>query len=511
MYSASSVANPDKQWGESIQLEARTLSNEILSDIDQLAIKDLLDEARDDLFSLDTEIARLQAMHDHLLERRLQSVGRIERLKVGIAPQKKVPPELLSRIFVSCTGVFGVVPVRNKGILPLWTIVQVCSRWRDIATAEPLLWNRLDFNWGDLLLPPLIDLAHDVLSCRGGQGIVTLEANPSSEDEWETILHLISTYPSRLRNLKVTGGGALPKSFSTPLELFDHIESLDITIGQQSNNSPYSSPMKAFSVARSLRTAMISTLRGNALSTWPIALLLPWSQLTSLVINGMPFPILSLVFSRCVHLITCEVNDGWSSPPSQVANGTGPIIMNDLQSLSINQGSPEHFRNFISCLVLPRLKALGLYTWLGGWPHDEILNLISRSACALETFKTNFSVPEEQIVRLMEAMPGLTCFETYNTEHTILDSTLDTIVMEGLCPKLRILWGWKVISIRSFWEFLRRRGEFFHSNSYEGIQEVMLWMERKDLIRDTEYLAEILPEFKRNGKCFIVDSVIDLI
>lgn len=322
--------------------------------------------------------------------------------------------------------------------------------------------------------------------------------SPNCEEEWDTTLNLISTYPSRLRNLNFLSGVVQPKSFSTPLELFDNTESLDITIEKQSDGT--TPPLHAFSVARSLRTVTIRAL-DNVFSTWPISLLLSWSQLTELAINGVPFPILPLILSQCVHLISCYINILWAST-IQMYHGTNSIIMPDLQILFIGQDNDEDLCGFMEHLILPKLKTFRLYTRSGKLPYDEVLKLVSHSACTLETFFTNYSVSEGQLVSLMKAMPELTCFETLNNEYAISVSTLDTIVIDGLCLKLRILRGWKVASIEFFWEFLQRQGEA--SSPYGGIQEVKLRMEQEHLLRDKEFLAAILPEFETNGRRLIV-------
>jgi hypothetical protein len=182
-------------------IEAQAFSNEIRSDSDRQAIHGMLVEEVNNLASLERDTVRLQEVLDNLQERRKQSTGRIARLRVGIAPHKQVPPEilLLSKIFVFCADRY-VDPTLSYKRSSIWAIAHVCSRWKQIALEEPLLPRRLRSE-SYFVLQAIVDLTHDIISRRGGQSAIQLIAAPASERDWETILLLISTYPSQRQEL----------------------------------------------------------------------------------------------------------------------------------------------------------------------------------------------------------------------------------------------------------------------------------------------------------------------
>jgi hypothetical protein len=128
----------DQKWAARIRLEVRAPSSENLPDITQQAILDLLVEEHNHSYSLDANISRLHATFSNL--RKLQSQNR-------------------------CSGI-GCVPAQS------------------FPTKQ------------------IVGLAHDMISNRDKQGVIELSAMPSGAKDWEKVLHLIATYPSRFRKIR---------------------------------------------------------------------------------------------------------------------------------------------------------------------------------------------------------------------------------------------------------------------------------------------------------------------
>lgn len=177
-------------------------TNEILSIQDPGIICELLSKAQGDIDSLDANISSLETALEGLKERRALSVEQMMRLRVGISSQKKLPPEMLAKIFVECAdNQEQEVPIPRQHTPCIgWDLGHVCTRWRGIARTIPLLWAKINVSLrnGNNSSPAAFHLLHDILSNCGGQGRVQLKINPATPSDWATLLGLIAAYSSRL-------------------------------------------------------------------------------------------------------------------------------------------------------------------------------------------------------------------------------------------------------------------------------------------------------------------------
>jgi F-box-like len=98
-------------------------------------IHDTISSAQADISQLDGEIHRLQALLDGLIHKRdtLQTYTRSHTAL--IAPIGRLPPEILSEIFLHCRD----PKKRRLDKVPL-SLGSVCSRWRTIALSTAQLW-----------------------------------------------------------------------------------------------------------------------------------------------------------------------------------------------------------------------------------------------------------------------------------------------------------------------------------------------------------------------------------
>jgi len=111
----------------------------IASESQAQMICDTISVAQADISRLDGEITRLNAVLDGLTRKRdaLQTYTHLHTALV--APIRRLPPEVLSEIFLCYNDENNVLYIRlNK--VPL-LVGGVCSRWRTIALSTPRLWN----------------------------------------------------------------------------------------------------------------------------------------------------------------------------------------------------------------------------------------------------------------------------------------------------------------------------------------------------------------------------------
>jgi len=91
----------------------------------------------------DTEIPRIRSSTpSSLLFLRDVRHARVSTFRAALASHKKVPPELLVKIFLdTCPSHPNSLPPHSR--TRPWAISQVCARWRKVALNEPHLWGNL--------------------------------------------------------------------------------------------------------------------------------------------------------------------------------------------------------------------------------------------------------------------------------------------------------------------------------------------------------------------------------
>ncbi|KAJ6616453.1 hypothetical protein B0H10DRAFT_1799506, partial [Mycena sp. CBHHK59/15] len=105
-------------------------------------IQGLLSEAHADLSQLDAQVLHTASVLAYLRARQLQRRREVDSLASVLSPIRRVPPEILSEIFLCCLA----NGLASKGYLstdssevPL-VLGRVSSTWRAITLATPSLW-----------------------------------------------------------------------------------------------------------------------------------------------------------------------------------------------------------------------------------------------------------------------------------------------------------------------------------------------------------------------------------
>lgn len=492
-------------------------SNALLSSVDQDIVRELLAEAWKRIDGLDTEVSALQAAITTLRHRRATEMGHIKALHTGIAPHKKLPSELLAKIFVhsleyddaeweASMGIAG--PTRMR-----WALGQICSRWREIVLAEPLLWNRVATFHSDPCSERSMDLVRHVCSHHGGQGKIDLIMWLRHHADWEALLELVSTYPSRIRGLRLmvmdSSHPPSPQDLELPVEAFNLLESLTILDYSGSGFGgiahTYDIPTTAFSLARDLRKVTLFLRNESAImpavsSSQPLRIILPWTQLTDLTIIAISPSACLGIFKQSVQLVnlTVKFSPGKDNHPSP----SSFISLPHLRSFSatLNKTHISDFKFFLDALILPALKNIKLGDLgVSFWPQQNVLNLLTRSGNGVESFdQSNLATPGSDVVALMRAMPQLTKF-VIHTENGIPEAAFATMNSEKLALKLRIF-RVKVSSIRSALEFLANRWVRDEHGRYEGIRDARFYIQKRLLAPDEEYLKGVLPHLQQHGR-----------
>ncbi|RXW19767.1 hypothetical protein EST38_g6092 [Candolleomyces aberdarensis] len=118
------------------------------SDVEIPLIKALIQQNIDIIGSIDKEIKEAEDSLAALKARRKANKIFIRKHQALIAPIKRLPPDILSTVFLACLPFIECTEAAMTCNHPAVVISQVCRHWRQLAFDTPLLWSKIQ-----LILP----------------------------------------------------------------------------------------------------------------------------------------------------------------------------------------------------------------------------------------------------------------------------------------------------------------------------------------------------------------------
>ncbi|KAK0226769.1 hypothetical protein EDD85DRAFT_855567 [Armillaria nabsnona] len=116
------------------------------------ALFDIIQNSKDILVDLDSRISEAQDILYQLITERTQATANLRDAKSLLHPIRRLPDELLRRLFTTCTPspedcVYDTRywDALDENTEP-WTLSQTCQRWRRIALDTSRLWSRIDLD-----------------------------------------------------------------------------------------------------------------------------------------------------------------------------------------------------------------------------------------------------------------------------------------------------------------------------------------------------------------------------
>ncbi|KAL1659042.1 hypothetical protein GGF50DRAFT_36321, partial [Schizophyllum commune] len=160
---------------------------------------------------------------------------------------------------------------------------------------------------------------------------------------------------------------------------------------------------------------------------------LPWTQLTSLAVQGWGVDDVIKCITDCTALERLAVHDVLDD-----ANGSGSDRIDKhlthpiLRALHLTSDSwAVRTASLLNRLTLPSLEEFHIAFWrenLRQWPQLEFLNLLSRSGCSLSTLALHrVGLTIEELTEVLRAVPELTSLSFEDTRSAMDDTTFDWI------------------------------------------------------------------------------------
>ncbi|KAK0436268.1 hypothetical protein EV421DRAFT_1132741 [Armillaria borealis] len=106
-----------------------------------------LSKAPSRIAELDSLIHATTSLLDYLTKDRSQALANQADAKKILSPSRRLPPEVLTEIFIRCWSLYGRTgPPLDPRAVP-WSLTHVCRKWREVAIATPEIWSsiHLDF------------------------------------------------------------------------------------------------------------------------------------------------------------------------------------------------------------------------------------------------------------------------------------------------------------------------------------------------------------------------------
>jgi hypothetical protein len=362
-------------------------SHYIPSDVETRQIRGLISLDEQEALRIDGEIAAAQAII-HQLRHQCEEVDTTLAIRrASISPLRRLPPEILGYIFF-----LTVPPIRylrpNSCASPL-ILREICKAWKAIAESTSNLWSsiNLDFSHNEVDAQ-LSDGAQGWL-LRSSRHLIDIQIifpryslaadqAPNLDQFFEMLMPFVIRWRYVSLRMSLDMMQRLLGCHAPPLPM---LHSLELCLSSDAVNVP------TVSLANSATALHHIILRKQIAGSK--SLVLPWHQLTRLVMKGLPASNMSV--ARCTAIIRKCPRLEYASlklPSYAAASASHPTTHLQLSQIVVT-GSCRLVSELLDNLTLPALCRLTMDfggAQADGWirhilPH--LTSFISRSACPI--------------------------------------------------------------------------------------------------------------------------------
>ncbi|KAJ7639714.1 hypothetical protein DFH06DRAFT_1217681 [Mycena polygramma] len=292
-----------------------------------------------------------------------------------IYPVLTLPNEIVSEIFVHFLPVYPERP-RKTGLLSPVLLCQICRAWREIALSTPALWRAVGvFPPKDMtstkLEAELRALETWLTRSRSCPLSIKIESAIFGHRVLPPFIEAIVLHSARWEHMKLFGPLAYLRSIEGPLPL---LRSLTIGFSTQMGHAP----VIVFHKAPLLRKLTLSLYLDHYTS------MIPWSQLTVLIIHIIQPHECGLILNLTPRLVQCRLIVGESTEQTHTPQPPITLLHLEMLVLHVRYAHGEADGLFDS-LTLPALRRLQVSaSLLQPGPVASLRALMSRSVCPLQ-------------------------------------------------------------------------------------------------------------------------------
>ncbi|KAJ7178163.1 hypothetical protein C8R46DRAFT_1346390 [Mycena filopes] len=349
--------------------------------------------------------ARLQALDSERSLRSQNAVKKLleteqdllyDRLSAYIYPVLTLPPEIVSEIFVHFLPVYPRRAPRKGRYSPV-VLTQICRLWREIAVSTPRLWRtfKIFLRWSADDDADQVRALERSGSCPLSVHLASLATEPAPP-----ILHKLMAHKNRWEHLKLAVYTPNLSAIVGPFPLLHTLTAVVWLMGRQA----ITHRSTAFRDAPLLRRVTLAGYEEIFRD------MLPWAQLTVLVIEHIAETQCLRILALAPHLVYCDLTlrlVGENDAPSHVS-------LTQLKTLkfrtSVYHPHPTMLATF--SLQVPALQRLHIYeALLTPDPVVTLRTLLLRWNCSPQEIRIAF--PEHSIDIYSEALPSVLISSTH--------------------------------------------------------------------------------------------------
>ncbi|KAH0833008.1 hypothetical protein J3R83DRAFT_11991 [Lanmaoa asiatica] len=382
-------------------------------------VRSLLAEPKAELDAVEEDITRLQARLADIQRRKCELTSYVEDLGALLSPIKRMPPEIMARVFDFC----GDVHVRGPHCEPSrrapLLLGSVCRSWRALSLALPRLWTAL---YLDLPTSGMLDKQEEILHAW----IQRSRPFPISLWLWNDFLtdDVPATFLRRLGRIIAENADRWRAIFvhfpaaTRDWDCFSTLVWFQMPALEELEISPQCTPWAPFRPEFLPRLKELQIPAGAMPDSHRT---LPWTQLTQLTLRGgyRPADIEELlgILTRApllthlhVEITQYKCETKWDCAQERISMP----CLTTLVLVTINNHE-ECINHFMDALTTPMLRDFQLLTrvWdtssmTTSWCHESFLALLVRSKCSLNHFTlTAVNITSAELRQVMEHCPSL--------------------------------------------------------------------------------------------------------
>ncbi|KAJ7113020.1 hypothetical protein C8R44DRAFT_797078 [Mycena epipterygia] len=309
------------------------------------------------------------------------------RLDAHFYPVLTLPDEIVSEIFRGTLPEYPLSPP-IYGLLSPTSLSQICHQWREIALSTPMLWRAMSFTVPEGIsleanvLPRrilhLLDVLKTGLSRSGSCPLSIQLDHPTQKTPLSPFLQVLLPHFTRVEHLQIS------HTLDPAEDPFGGIE-LALPLLRSLKFRCYfrngvSSPITAFLQAPRLHTVILTDMRSQKI-------VLPWGQLTTLVLESIYSPECVAILEHAVSLVHCRIVVANRSVRPGGLTPTRPLAhLESLELVPLFAYMPhDAVAPVLNALTLPALRKLKIQEDHKAGFIDVIAAFLSRSGCILET------------------------------------------------------------------------------------------------------------------------------
>jgi hypothetical protein len=306
-------------------------------------VRDTISTAQARISHVDSEIARLMDSVEDLQHRRSALLTYTQNHTVLIAPIRRLPPEILSYIFIQCRDIRWLDPEAcflpprlDKTPLLLGTI---CSRWRSISLSTPRLWASFSLNIRPKYLKAHVELAKIWFARSGTCPLsIRLRSDLSFQNNMQRLIQVFLLHCERWYDVHLSLPLPVMRALSPARHRLPKLQKLRIDL-----STPH--VIDIFEHAPQLRSFYVPLVFASPM------IKVPWEQLQYCHMGGFVGDCLELL-RLTPNLEECSVVMSSFLPPLDTYN---PVQVSRLRTITI-RGDPTH--------ILDKLASTSMYPQL---------------------------------------------------------------------------------------------------------------------------------------------------